>query len=209
MTQVGRCGGIGNLAGLRTKQPAGQDSKLTRQKHIHTQLRRMLVRNDSTFYGKILLLFGIMTTIVGCATQFKGGFEAVSPKPSIGSEWGGNGELVSSLQPTLKWKSTSGNAEMVDVVVYEAKHEPMKNLLGMTMSYLYTPGHRVYYRESIRETEHTLEDPLKPGTIYVWSVRSRDGTKAGPWATYDYQKFNIATIQSGKNLWWQFTTRKQ
>ena len=74
----------------------------------------------------------------------------------------------------------------------------------------YASGKQVYYREAIESNSHRIEQPLQPGTVHVWSVRTRDGSNVGPWSTYDFGRFanylEGSQTSLAKNLWWPFIT---
>ena len=62
------------------------------------------------------ILIVAICLLSGCATQFKGGVEAVSPRPDVG-----NGpRSVDSLNPTLRWKSDAKEARY-DLIIYSAQ----------------------------------------------------------------------------------------
>jgi hypothetical protein len=79
----------------------------------------------------------------------------------------------------------------------------------------YVPGVQVYYREGMAGFSHHVEQPLEPKTVYVWAVRTHNGSNVGPWSTYDFQRGEKAIFegygngQAGHNLWWSFKTPKR
>jgi tetratricopeptide (TPR) repeat protein len=96
---------------------------------------------------------------------------------------------VGSLHPILKWKAASQEGVAYDVIIYEG--------IGVL---------EVYYRQGVKETEHKVEDLLKPGKQYYWAVRTRDGKRVSAWARYDYFLFGGAAYVMGKNLLFTFKT---
>ncbi|MCG6862634.1 MAG: fibronectin type III domain-containing protein [Chromatiaceae bacterium] len=107
-----------------------------------------------------LILFGL-AGFSGCTSTV--GLGVVQPEHEA---------TVSSLQPTLQWKAVEGPGVTYDVVIYESD--------GMTPA---------YYREGLPGTTHTVEEDLKPGTLYRWSVRSRQDGKVAEWTMHETQVF--------------------
>jgi hypothetical protein len=70
-------------------------------------------------------------------------------------------------------------------------------------------GVRVYYREGIEGCSHRIEQPLSAGTVYLWTIRTRNGSEVGPWSTYDATEgvhlLNYADARF-KNLLFPFVT---
>ena len=80
-----------------------------------------------------------------------------------------------TLRPTLEWTGSKETDVVYDLVVCE----------GKTESHGYwIPGKTIRHREGITTTKYKLEKPLSPGTVYVWSVRSRSGKGTSKWAEY-------------------------
>ncbi len=75
--------------------------------------------------------------------------------------------LVDTLQPTLEWNPYSGLDVTYDVIIYEGVRVKMQLVSGKV----------VYYRQGLKESRHTIEEPLKPNAEYIWSVRARTGGK--------------------------------
>ena len=80
---------------------------------------------------------------------------------------------VSSLEPTLRWEpfprpvdreaDKEGSLDRIGEVTYELR------IWRMTTG---KSGELVYAREGLTMPHHTLENPLEPGTRYLWSVRA-------------------------------------
>jgi hypothetical protein len=164
----------------------------------------------------------LLSSCVQYSNSSYNGVQPVSPIPpedfdrtrdAIGRESSPTGmPIVDSLQPTLKWKSTDSNTTKYDLIVYRATMRAVKETLipsGREPVY-YVPGEEVYYREGIEGNSHRIEQPLLPAMIYVWSVRTRDGSNVGPWSTYSFHSHIIALGGSaktgGNSLWWPFRT---
>jgi hypothetical protein len=69
-----------------------------------------------------------------------------------------------------------------DVAVWESGLEPGRWASGPSGTYW---GTLVYERDGLSGTVHRVESPLKPNTIYFWSVRTRQGNDVESWSTYD------------------------
>lgn len=181
----------------------------------------------------------LLATLVltACATKYNG-IKPVSPgayMPYEKSNWEilnpFNSDLirlthdkpipsVDSLQPTLRWEAVAG-VDSYDVTIYTGvPKDPAqvtltgKEKLEKKRTGWFVKGVEVYYREAIRNSSHRVEEPLQPDTAYVWSVRTRTGTNASPWATYDFQKGGKVAWKyfdgvEGHNWWWPFSTPKQ
>jgi len=102
--------------------------------------------------------------------------------------------VVDSVQPTLQWKPAKESNVMYDVIIYDVitAKPPAESKAAM--------GKVVYYREGIKESQHKIEDPLKPNTEYFWSVRFRQGEKVSAWSTYSYFVYFGVASASGRNV---------
>ena len=93
---------------------------------------------------------------------------------------------ITTLQPTFEWTAPKEPGVVYDLVIYE----------GMSESHGYwIAGKKVHYCEGITTTRYTLEKPLSPNMIYVWSVRTHSGHGASKWAEYldrDWSKLKTA-----------------
>jgi hypothetical protein len=118
--------------------------------------------------------------------------------------------MVDTLQPALVWKPAESETTKYDLAVCVG----IGRLVSPAATVVaFNPGKRVYYREGIEGSSHHVEDPLANNTVYVWSVRTRNGTEVGPWSTYDFHSvasFPLAgtSMEAGNNLWWPFKTPK-
>ena len=104
------------------------------------------------------------------------GVEAVSP----GVQLSGFSQ-VDNLQPELRWKPTKTLGVVYDLVIWDSGLDLEKAEPGARFNW----GTIVYQREGLAETVHRVEMPLKPKTLYFWSVRTRDGSTLGDWSTFD------------------------
>jgi hypothetical protein len=100
--------------------------------------------------------------------------------------------MVATLQPTFQWTLPKEPGLSCDFIICE----------GVLERHGYwVPGKTAYYRAGLTTGTHTIDRPLAPNTVYVWSVRSRVGKKISTWAAYsdenpslfkkDKQQYNI------------------
>jgi len=68
---------------------------------------------------------------------------------------------VESLRPTGRWEPFPGDGVTYDLIIWESKES--REVVGEV----------VYERRGLTNTVHTLEQDLKPATLYTWSVRAR------------------------------------
>jgi hypothetical protein len=114
--------------------------------------------------------------LIGCTS-----FSGVKPLyPKVGGDPNYPPTTVESLQPTFRWEPLPESDVTYDFIIYEAVIEDtvLKPKRGV--------GREIYYREGLKETEHKIEEPLKPGAYYYWSVRKRKGQNVSNWSVYDY-----------------------
>jgi len=118
------------------------------------------------------------------------GLEVVGPRQKTGSH-ANNPRKVKSLQPALEWKAHFANEVTYDVVIYKAVGS-FKNRVR-----LWDAGPRVYYREGLSDTVHQVEEPLVPGTQYLWTVRSRVNNEISEWSSFTVRKkyMGMTTLQ--------------
>jgi hypothetical protein len=138
----------------------------------------------------------------GCTTFH--GITAITPK--AGHPY--NPTEVESLQPVLKWKPSSQIDATYDVIIYEGI-EVVDQYSRRKTDSKRVSGIEVYYREGLKETEHKVEEPLKPDKEYHWAVRVRERNKVSEWSSYDYFLFGGVAWVKGNNLWFMFKTPKK
>jgi hypothetical protein len=114
--------------------------------------------------------------------------------------------VVDSLQPTFAWQPTNSSAAAYDLEICLGIPKKARSLPGgLRTEVAFAPGKQVYYREGIEGTNHRVEQALSAGTIYVWSIRTRNGTNVSPWSTYSFQHFGLRE-EWAHNLRWPFST---
>lgn len=120
----------------------------------------------------LLLLAALLQT--GCATRSAVfGLEPEYPqalqKSSLGSPPHGLISVkVDSLTPEFKWESLPVEKFGKDAEVRGVAYE-----LRVFLSKDGHPGGLAYYRDGLKEARHKMEEPLSPGTDYLWTVRAR------------------------------------
>lgn len=113
--------------------------------------------------NKCILLFVTATLlVVGGCTSYKG-VRIVYPKYE---------QVVSELQPTLQWVAVPGSNVTYDLIIFQ---EDQIN--------------PAFFKRGLKDTTHTIEKELKPGTWYRWSVRSKIGDVVSDWTKMETQVF--------------------
>ena len=115
------------------------------------------------------LLFALLIICGACSTH-----RGIKPtEPEVGHY---SPTVVANLTPTFRWEPLTEPDSRYDFAVFEVLDSGQA-------------GEAIYYREGLTTTEHALQESLKPGTNYYWSVRPRRGATVGEWATYDHTLF--------------------
>jgi hypothetical protein len=148
----------------------------------------------------IFILTFSLLILTACSNTFHG-VTVISPK--VGDPR--DPTKVKSLQPTLQWKASSQAEVTYDVIIYEgivigSTFDKYRGQLKRAV------GKMIYYREGIKETEHRVEEPLKPDYEYYWSVRIRQGDQTSEWSRYDFFFFAGVGYVQGDNLTFSFKT---
>jgi len=106
----------------------------------------------------LALMFGLIF-LSGCMGHQFGPIEPLEPKMTSYVTH----TMVSSLRPRFQWSDSQGTPSTVyDLAIWESVVTEDRKLI---------PGERVHFREGITGTSYTLDTPLKPRMIYLWSVR--------------------------------------
>ena len=138
------------------------------------------------FYLVILMALGL----AGCTT-----FHGLKPiTPEISAE-------TASLRPHFKWEASSNTTAKYDFAIFEQIQK--RSLAAGLLNVIMVPGETIYYREGLEKNEHILENDLKPGKEYLWSVRVRDGRKVERWSVYDNFVFFGIGYSNKKNQFFQ------
>lgn len=141
----------------------------------------------------ILILAFLM--LAGCTT-----FHGVTPlSPEAGNP--NRPQLTDSLQPVFRWEPAPEAGVTYDLIVYDGiKIESF--IEGVKRSV----GKEIYYRTGLTKAEHQMEEPLKPGSEYYWSVRKRLNDTVTAWTTYDYTLFLVTAYVRITNRLFIFRT---
>jgi hypothetical protein len=111
----------------------------------------------------------------GCASGDLPKNGALGPGDVAGSQVTVPVTTVGTLQPTFQWTAPKEPGVSYDVII----------CVGVMERHgFWVPGKTAYYRGDIKTTTHTVDQPLSPNTVYVWSVRTRSGTRVSRWAAY-------------------------
>ncbi len=127
---------------------------------------------------RIHFLMSIVGSLIllGCGTVFhevRPIYPMVYPDPN----WH---KGVDSLQPTLRWEPLPDLDVTYDLIIYEGIIVQSKWWTGT----IWLEGREVYYRQALKEPGHKIEEPLKPDTVYYWTIRVRRGEKVSEWASF-------------------------
>ena len=114
---------------------------------------------------------------------------------------------VQDLQPVLKWQASSNPNAMYDLIVYEGPEWSSDFLPLPWQSDMKITG--VYSRTMLKHSEHKIEEPLKPGLIYFWSVRAIENENIGEWSKYSYRLFTVFTYYSETDQLLRFRTPRE
>lgn len=144
-----------------------------------------------------ILVVGLLLGLPACTT-FRG-ISAVYPEivghPQLSPA------IVDSLQPILRWKASPEQDASYDLIIYEGI-----KTWSLSRGYERAVGKEVYYRERFKETEHKIEEALKPSSEYYWSVRVRRGEQVSAWSVYNYELFVGVVWVSTRNSLFRFQT---
>lgn len=105
-----------------------------------------------------------------------------------------------SLQPVFEWKPVTVSDITYDLVVYEGVVLPNTPATAPSL------GREVYYKEGLRSAKHKIERPLRPKTIYAWSVRTRSGAETSSWSVFDRYAYAILAWSAQSNSFFPFKT---
>jgi hypothetical protein len=98
-----------------------------------------------------------------------------------------------SLQPTLEWKGLDATFQNYDLSILEPIQKPANYYSGPW-------GTQVYHVENIAGTSHRVAHPLKPNTVYHWSVRGRRGNQVTPWSSFTQSATGTVVIATVSNV---------
>jgi hypothetical protein len=141
------------------------------------------------------ILMLCLVVLAGCAT-----YKGIKPiYPEVGHP--NMPKVVDSLQPTFRWEPVPERGATYDFIVYECIKDD-----DFWKGPRRAVGREIYYREGLNQTEHKIEESLKPNREYFWSVRLRHGQFAQSWSLYNYELFLGTAYMHAKNLPFLFET---
>jgi hypothetical protein len=128
---------------------------------------------------------GMLGLMTACSIGSGTGLMALDPPETSQSRsiWAAFSP-VDSLQPELVWEPPAADpgTEIQETPISSVRYE-----LRIWQTQGGYEGELVYTRSALVSNRHRVEEPLLPGTRYLWSVRAeyeRDGTvMLTPWAT--------------------------
>ena len=138
------------------------------------------------------LIFILLIIFTGCS--FPKIYKGLEPiKPALGYSIDKSYPTIESLQPEICWKEEAGYS--YDLCIFESPDQDYVSLNQKSESLpsdIFYPGATqqkswgkvVYCVEDIQENHHIVATPLKPSTIYTWSVRLRQGQKCSKWSYF-------------------------
>jgi hypothetical protein len=83
---------------------------------------------------------------------------------------------IGTLRPTFEWTYMKEPGISYELIICAGIYDRHG---------FWVPGKTAYYREGITTTRHTIDQPLSPDTVYVWSVRARLGKETSRWTAYN------------------------
>ena len=123
---------------------------------------------------QVLFSLLVMAVLAGCSIPMAGLHPEYPPAEKGTFALWTDYVKVDSLQPMLRWQpfprpedvkaDKSGNLNRIQEISYEVR--VWKTITGSS-------GELVYARSGLTSARHQLEEPLKPATKYLWSVRAR------------------------------------
>jgi hypothetical protein len=161
------------------------------------------------YFLYFMLGFLLLSGLPGCglATQTKG----LKPlDPPVSGAIPSKVPVVSSLKPHLRWELESrlekdlpggqDGTRTFDLIIWKA--------IGVN-----TPGEVVYHKTGLTSSDHLVETPLAPGTVYFWAVKSvvttKDGTYSTAWSSFDESDWGslaFGPTRRARGLLWRFQT---
>lgn len=136
------------------------------------------MKNITHRFNSRILIFVLIIVVTACSsTRSYVGIEPISPIPEKNYMGPLSFVSIDTLTPTLEWKPAETEGVSYDLAIWKKPEGPV---------YLWSIQYNKldYYVENLRQTKHTVNEPLTPDTDYLWSVRPRVDGIAGAWSTY-------------------------
>jgi hypothetical protein len=165
------------------------------------------IANDLWKYAIVLSLSSFILLLTACAaTRSIDGLSPIDPPLPLRGTAGVMIKEVSTVTPRFEWEvSKEGDNVAYDFAIW--KVSVIKKYPNVPDKFHF--GEPLYYVENIKQTSHTVTEPLELNTVYMWSVRTRYGAETGGWATYS-ESFVYSTgvsSGSGERVNWRYPFR--
>jgi hypothetical protein len=122
-------------------------------------------------------------------------------KPLTPEHQSGRFAVVQTLTPTFAWSPSSRTEVHYDLVI--RKSVACRDAVTFKEGLI---GDVVAYRENLSEPTHRLDEPLEPGTNYIWSVRFREGDVVSDWSSTGRFVFFVVGYSARSGDWFRFCT---
>ncbi len=147
----------------------------------------------------IALLTFLAMAIGGCASVYPKRFPELKPvSPKLGYMYHSSYPVINTLAPELCWKGKSEQGITYQLRVYEpvmpplqfdsTKHSftpPNYNPVPLNKDWRWKTEPVVYEVDSLTDTCHQIPPgKLKPGTMYIWSIRINKSDDDNNWSTF-------------------------
>jgi hypothetical protein len=113
----------------------------------------------------------------------------------------GDYTVTDSLTPTFEWSPSRRPEVHYDLIIRKSV-----SCRGTVLFREGLPGEVVVYKENLTTPFYTAEEPLSPGTNYIWSVRFREGDVVSRWSSTGHFTFFIVGYSSSVGDWFRFCT---
>lgn len=126
------------------------------------------------------------TVAAGCVSLPKSYSSRERPEyPKLGSSVTNFYQVIDTLQPVLRWKDVRTEGQTYDFALWETRSQtPDKSITGTPLKHRKW-GKQIYYAQGISRNYYRIPKPLKPDTVYHWSVRIRTGNEVSEWTTFN------------------------
>ena len=121
-----------------------------------------------------LLWLALQSSVSGCAKPQPAAGLRPLPLRMIGWTRDARAQEVDSLRPTLRWETFPRPEDLkVDIGGHLVNARGVTYEIRIWSADDWYPVELVYARAGLSEPVHTLETPLAPDTLYLWTIRAR------------------------------------
>ena len=148
-----------------------------------------------------IILLGWMLLLSACTPRYVSGLRPIEPDP--------HSTRVDSLQPTLRWETfppsdlQDPRLELARDITYEIRVYHHSDDLARTP---------VYSRSGILKPEHRLQEPLRPASEYLWTVRAsfrlHGELRRTQWSGFSLKPERLAVIPRPAKSFYRLRTPK-